>query len=326
MQTPGMLLITGLASGAIERATNFARMAEARGFRSFLVNEAASDALALTQHLASTTSRIHVGTALFNIYLRPPLLAALQALTIDAIAPGRLCLGLGTSHAMLNQAYGLPMEKPLTALRMYLNTMHGVFRGDHPGLGQLAALGLPVPRAERKLPIFLAGVSPKSIQLTGEIADGSIPVHYGPHMLHEVVDGIAAGARRAGRSLHEVTLAPIVHCCVCPDRGVALRSVKRHLAFYAQMPFYHRLFARHGFAQEAERSRAAAMKGDRAGAVAAVSERMAEECAIMGTPQECITQAEAFEKAGASYVIVYPMAIDGDADRGVHAALEAFAR
>src|SRR5215510_8905262 len=123
MQTPGMLLMTGLASGGIERATNYAKMAEERGFRNFLVTEAASDALALAQHLASATSRIHVGTAIFNIYLRPPLLAALQALTIDAIAPGRLVLGLGTSHALLNQAYGLPMEKPLTALRLYIDTM-----------------------------------------------------------------------------------------------------------------------------------------------------------------------------------------------------------
>lgn len=326
MQTPGMLLITGLAGGAIERATNFARMAEARGFRSFLVNEAASDALALTQHLASTTSRIQVGTAIFNIYLRPPLLAALQALTIDAIAPGRLFLGLGTSHAMLNQAYGLPMDKPLTALRMYINTMNSVFRGEHPGLAQMAAMGRPVPRAERKLPIFLAGVSPKSIQLTGEIADGGIPAQYGPHMLQEVVDGIAIGARRAGRSPQDVTLAPVVLCCVCADRGVALRSVRQQLAFYAQMPFYNRIFARHGFAQEAESIMAAAMKGDRDGAAAAVSERMVEECAIMGTPQECVKQAEAFEKAGASYVILSPMAIDGDADRGVRAALEAFAR
>ena len=326
MQTPGMLLFTGLADSAVERAVNYAQIAEARGFRNFLVTEAASDALALTQHLASVTSRIQVGTAIFNIYLHPPLLAALHALTIDTIAPGRLFLGLGTSHAMLNQAYGLPMDKPLTALRMYIDTMTSVFRGEHAGLAQMAAAGLSVPRAEQKIPISLAGVSPKSIQLTGEIADGSIPAQYGPHMLKEVVDGLAAGAQRAGRSPQEVTLAPIVHCCVCPDRGVALRSVQQQLAFYTQMPFYNRIFARHGFEQEAEKVMAAAMKGDRAGAAAAVSERMAEECAVMGSAQECLNQVEAFEKAGASYVILYPMAIDGDFDHGVRSALEAFAR
>jgi SpoU rRNA methylase family enzyme len=58
----------------------------------------------------------------------------------------------------------------------------------------------------------------------------------------------------------------------------------------------------------------------------AVSERMAEECAVMGTPQECHKKVEEFEKAGASYVILYPMATDGDFDRGVRAALDAFAQ
>src|SRR5215467_12254252 len=118
MQTPGMLLVTGLAGEAPQRAATYAKMAEERGFRNFLVTEAASDALALAQHLASVTSRIHVGTAIFNIYL--------HALTIDAIAPGRLFLGVGTSHAILNQAYGIPMDKPLTALRTYVATMTSV--------------------------------------------------------------------------------------------------------------------------------------------------------------------------------------------------------
>ncbi|MBI3798271.1 MAG: LLM class flavin-dependent oxidoreductase [Deltaproteobacteria bacterium] len=328
MQTPGMVVSGsfGLTPDAVQRTAACAKIAEERGFRNFLVTEAASDALALAQHIASVTSRIHVGTAIFNIYLRPPLLAALQALTIDAIAPGRLFLGVGTSHAILNQAYGIPMDKPLTALRTYVATMTSVFRGEHPGLAQMAAVGIPIPRAERKIPIFLGGVSPKSIQLAGEIADGIIPAQYGPHTLKEVVDGVAEGAQHAGRSLKDVGLIPLVHCCVCADRGVALRSVQQQLAFYASMPFYNRLFVRHGFDKEAERVMGAVMKGDRAGAAAAISERMAAECAIMGSPQECFKQVEAFEQAGAAYVLLYPMPIDGDSNRGVQAALDAFAQ
>ena len=328
MQIPGMVVSGSIGSTpeAVQQTASYAKMAEERGFRNCLVTEAASDALALTQHLASVTSRIHVGTAIFNIYLRPPLLAALHALTIDAVAPGRLFLGVGTSHAILNQAYGIPMDKPLTALRMYVATMTSVFRGEHPGLAQIAAAGLNVPRAERKIPIFLGGVSPKSIQLAGEIADGIIPAQYGPHTLKEVVDGLAEGVQHAGRSPKDVALIPLVHCCVCGDRGVALRSVQQQLAFYASLPFYNRLFVRHGFHNEAEQVMAAAMRGDRARAAAAVSERMAAEYAIMGSPQECVKQVEALEKAGAAYVLLYPMPINGDYDRGVQAALDAFAQ
>ena len=243
MQTPGLLVFgAGVSKDTVQRTVGYAKTAEARGFHSCLVTEAASDALSLAQHIASVTSRIQVGTAITNIFLRPPLLAAMQALTINAVAPGRLFLGLGTSHGPLNQAYGLPMDKPLTALRMYVHTLDRVFRGEHEGLAQMARMGMAVAKPETKIPIALAGVSPKSLQLTGEVADASIPTPYGAGMLKEVVDAIAVGAKKAGRSPQEVAINPIVHTLVCADRDAALRSAKQHLAFYASMPFYNRVF------------------------------------------------------------------------------------
>lgn len=325
MQTPGMLIFSSLASGAAERAVTYAQMAEARGLRNFLVTESLTDSLALAQHLATVTSRIQVGTGITNLYLRHPLIAALHTLTIDRIAPGRVLLGLGTSHVPTNRAYGISMEKPLTALREYLTTVASVFQGKYEGTAAAAARGLAVPRAERKIPVYVAGISPKSIALTGELADGSLPLNYAPHGLKEVVDGIALGAQRAGRSPADVTIALIMHCCVCPDRAVALRSVRRTLAFYGRMPFYNRLFVRQGFQKEAEGIAAAAAREDMAAVAEAVSEDMAEQIAALGTAQECQKKAEEFEKAGASYVILYPTAIDGDYDRGVRAVLEAFA-
>ena len=318
MQTPGMLILSSLAPGAVERAVTYAQMAEARGLRNFLVTESATDSLALAQHLASVTSRIQVGTGITNLYLRHPLLAALHVMTIDRLAPGRILLGLGTSHVPTNKAYGISMEKPLT-------TVAKVFRGEYEGLAQMAARGLAVPRAERKIPIYVAGISPKSIVLTGELADGSLPLNYAPHGLKEVVDGIAQGAQRAGRSPAEVKIALIMHCCVCPDRAVALRSVKRTLAFYGRMPFYNRLFARQGYQKEAAGITAGWTKGDMNAAAEAVSEQMAEQIAALGTAQECRKKIEEFEKAGASYVILYPTAIDGDYDKGVRAVLETVA-
>lgn len=324
MQTPGMLILSSLTPGAVERAVTYAQMADARGLRNFLVTESVTDSLALAQHLASVTARIQVGTGITNIYLRHPLLAALHVLTIDQLAPGRILLGLGTSHVPTNQAYGISMEKPLSTLREYISAVASVFRGEYAGLAQMAARGLGVPRAERKIPIYVAGISPKSIALTGELADGSLPLNYAPHGLKEVVDGIAQGAQRAGRSPAEVTIALIMHCCVCADRTVALRSVKRTLSFYGRMPFYNRLFVRQGFHKEAEGIAAAWAKGDANAAAEAVSDQMAEQIAAMGTAQECQRKVEEFEKAGASYVVLYPTAIDGDYDKGVRAVLEAF--
>lgn len=106
IKTPGLVFATGLEEGSIQRVRTFAPMAEARGFRNFLITEQVPDALALAQYAASVTKRIHIGTAVTNIYLRPALAVAFQALTIDRIAPRRLFLGLGTSHAII----GSPQE------------------------------------------------------------------------------------------------------------------------------------------------------------------------------------------------------------------------
>ena len=136
--------------------------------------------------------------------------------------------------------------------------------------------------------------------------------------------GIATGAQAAGRSPADVQIGLIMHCCVCEDKAVALRSVRQTLSFYGRMPYYNRLFVRQGFEKEAADIMAAAEKNDMAAAAEAVSEEMAEQVAALGTPQECQKKVEEFEQAGASYVILYPTAIDGDYEKGVHAVLDAF--
>lgn len=326
MQPPGLVLYNSLAPGSLEKTVTYARMAEERGFRNVLVSEAGSDALALAQQLANMTSRIQVGTCITNIYLRPSILAALHAMTIDRFAPERLLLGLGTSSEALNNLYGVVMEKPATVLRNYLTTVAGVFRGDHEQLSQMKAMGMAVPRAAHKIPIYVGSASSQCLRITGGLADGCFTSQCAPHGLKEVMDHLAQGAQRAGRSLTDIPLAPLVHCCVCADRGVALRAVRRTLASYGQRPLYNRFFARQGFVKEAEQIAAAAAKRDMAAAEAAVSETMAEQVAAMGTAQECQKKVEEFTNAGASYVVLFPMAIEGNYERGVKAALEAFGR
>jgi len=321
MQTPGILVMGRMGKEPLARLAEYAKKAEQIGLRSFLVTEGpATDSLAVSQYIASITSRIDVGTGITNIYTRHPSVMGAHAMTIDALAPGRLQLGLGTSHKPVNAAYGINMDKPLAALRDCVATIRKMFRGE-PLLNRP---GVTAAKAEGKIAVNIAGISPKSIELTGEIADGSLPLNYGPRGLKEVVDGIARGAQRAGRDPKEVSIALIMHCCVCPDHAVALRSVKGALANYGSLPFYNRLFVRQGFVKEAQAIMAAAAKGDMAGAAAAVSDQMAEEIAAMGTAQECRKKLEEFERAGASYVLLYPVPIEGSYDRGARAVLDAF--
>jgi alkanesulfonate monooxygenase SsuD/methylene tetrahydromethanopterin reductase-like flavin-dependent oxidoreductase (luciferase family) len=215
------------------------------------------------------------------------------------------------------------MEKPTATLRQYLTTLTAVLRGEHAGLQQLTAAGRAAPRAEHPIPVYVGGVGPA---VTGELADGSFVSQCAPQGLEEIRTGLARGAQRAGQQRAAMPIVPLVHCCVCADRAVALRSVRRVLASYGQIPLYNRFFARQGFVQEAEQLAAAAARGDQAGAEAAVSETMAEQVAALGTAQDCQKKVEELERAGAAYVMLLPTAIDGDYDRSVRAVLDAFAR
>ena len=324
MQTPTLVLTNSLAPGAVENLTTYARMAEERGFRSVFVSEAGSDALAVAQQLASVTSRIQVGTCITNVYLRPPLLAALHAMTIDRFAPGRLLLGLGTSSEALNKLYGIEMRKPAAVLRQYVQSLTSALRGEHETLSQMKKMGMIVPQAAHQVPVYIGTASQKCLEVTGELADGCFTSQCAPHGLQEVKEHLARGAQRTGRSVKDIPLAPLVHTCVSADRGVALRAVRRVIAAYGQRPLYNRFLMRQGFGKEAKQIATAAAKGDMTAAAAAVSEEMAEQVGAMGTPQQCVNKIEEFEKAGASYVVLFPMAIDGDYDRGVRSTLEAF--
>jgi alkanesulfonate monooxygenase SsuD/methylene tetrahydromethanopterin reductase-like flavin-dependent oxidoreductase (luciferase family) len=146
----------------LNRLSEYAKTAEQMGLRSFLVTETpATDALAAAQHIASITSRICVGTGIVNIYTRHPSLLAGHAIAIDALAPGRLLLGLGTSHKPVNDAYGINMNKPVTAMRDCVTALRKAFRGE-PIINRP---GFNPPKAEGKISIYIAGISPKSIEL-----------------------------------------------------------------------------------------------------------------------------------------------------------------
>lgn len=326
MQTPALVLTNSLGPGLVENLATYARMAEERGFRAVFVSEAGSDALAVAQHLASVTSRIQVGTCITNVYLRPPLLAALHAMTIDRFAPGRLLLGLGTSSEALNKLYGQEMAKPAATIRQYVQAVQSALRGEHETLSQMKKMGMVVPHAAHQIPVYVGTASQQCLEVTGELADGCFTSQCAPHGLQEVREHLSRGAQRAGRTARDIPLAPLLHCCVETDRGVALRAVRRVLAAYGQRPLYNRFLARQGFVKEAEGIAAAAKRGDMAAAAAAVSDDMVEQVAAMGTPQQCLKKVEAFEKAGASYMVLFPMTVDGDYDRNVRATLDAFAR
>src|SRR6266702_3755941 len=154
------------------------------------------DTLTLFAAAATQTTRIRLGTSIVPIYPRHPLVMAQQAATIDALAPGRLRLGVGTSHRhVMENVYGLSMPSPLAYLREYVEVMRqGLCDGRMDHQGRFFKVAAPIPRPAQ-IPLLISALGEHAFRLAGEIADGAIswvcPV---PYLLDKALPALRAGA------------------------------------------------------------------------------------------------------------------------------------
>ena len=158
--------------------SRFAAAAEAAGFDSVFIAEGHGDALALCHPLIAATSKVRVGTAIANAALRPPVLAAKTAAQLDQASDGRFLLGLGVANDVMNGRFGLTPFPPLGMVAEYVAVVRAVLAGDPTGFaGQQFRTGMvPLDSSpvRRDLPIYLAALGPRMLELAGRIADGVI--------------------------------------------------------------------------------------------------------------------------------------------------------
>jgi F420-dependent oxidoreductase-like protein len=205
------------------------------------------DTLTLFAVVATQTTRIRLGTSIVPIYPRHPLVMAQQAATIDALAPGRLRLGVGTSHRhVMENMYGLSMPSPLAYLREYVEVMRQALwegRVEHQGTFFKVAASIPRPA---QIPLLISALGEKAFSLAGEIADGAIswmcPV---PYLLDTALPALQAGAQAQHRPAPPlVAHIPVV---MSTDEAAVQAATKPRVSFYTKAPFYARMFAAAGF-------------------------------------------------------------------------------
>ena len=293
---------------SMDICSEIVQRAEERGFDSVWVGEAwGTETCTMVSALLARSQRIHIGTGIVSLYLRPPTLTAMQAATLDLIAPGRARLGLGVSTRNINTMHGIPWDFPLARTREYVALLRRLLAGErvtHEGqFYSPKGFQLSVP-APSQLPIYLAAVNPKMLQLAGEIADGIqlawIPAREVPHSIAE----IAKGAERAGRRLADINIGCYIHTMVTDDRERTFKQLRRVLVGYCQANTYIQGFRRFGYSDIIDEVHGYWKAGDRAQAEVAISEKMVEELYIFGTAEECHAQLETFTQAGVNLPVV----------------------
>jgi len=188
----------------------------------------------------------------------------MTALNMDRMTGGRFFLGLGTSgRLVIEDFHGEQFAKPLTRMREYIDIIRKAARGerlDHDGeFFHTKRFQLRFTPHRASLPIYIAALSPPSLRLTGELADGWLPIFLAPSRMAPAVVELKAGAEAAGRSLRDIAISPQVSIYVTDDVAAARDRERPHIAFYigGMGVFYHQYMHRIGFGADADRVREA---------------------------------------------------------------------
>ena len=245
--------------------------AERLGFDSVWAAEAyGSDAATVLAWLAAGTSKIKLGSAIFQMPGRSAAMTAMTAATIDELSGGRMVLGIGSSGPQVAEGWhGQRFARQLQRTREYVDVVRMALARDRVEYhGETIELPLPdgpgkalklmiAPKQER-IPIYLAAIGPKNTALAGEIADGWIPTFFSPEHVAELRALLQEGAARAGRSLDQFDMAPTVNAHVSDDIEAARNLMRPILALYIggmgsrKQNFYNQLVQRYGFETAAQ--------------------------------------------------------------------------
>jgi F420-dependent oxidoreductase-like protein len=304
-----------------------AREADRIGYSVVWAAEAyGSDAATVLTWIAAQTTQIDVGSAVFQIPGRTPANTAMTAATLDSLSGGRFRLGLGVSGPQVSEGWhGVRFTKPLQRTREYVSivrmalarqrvTFDGEFftlpLPDGPG----KALTLTVHPVREHIPLYLAAIGPKNLELAGEIADGWLAIFFSPEQAADSMAHIAAGRERAGLTLDGFDVVPSVPVAFGDDIEQCANTIRPYASLYIggmgskEMNFYNQLASRMGFEAEADDIQAKYMSKDYRGAAGAVPLGFIDLTSLIGPRERVRDRLAAYAEAGVTTLTVTPSA------------------
>jgi F420-dependent oxidoreductase-like protein len=325
--------------GAGNDADNLAlaREADTLGYSVCWAAEAyGSDVPTVLAWVAAQTARIDVGAAVMQIPARTPAMTAMTAATLDTLSGGRFRLGLGVSGPQVSEGWhGVRFDAPLGRTREYVEIVRMALRrekveyaGRHYTLplpdGPGKALRLTVHPVRERVPVYLAAVGPKNLELTGEIADGWLAIFFSPDHAAVSLDPLLAGRRAAGHGtpsrgtgadpLAGFDVVPTVPVSVGRDVAVAADALRGYTALYVggmgsrTQNFYNALVRRMGFEEAAERIQDLYLDRRPRDAAAAVPVDLIDATCLLGTRDRIRDRMQAYAAAGVTTLTVAPTA------------------
>jgi probable F420-dependent oxidoreductase len=333
MDRAGVTFASLMALGP-DLAVTTARSAADLGYTSFWTAETTGpEAFSVLAAAGAAAPGLDLGTGVLALQLRTPMVVAMAGATLQALHPDRdILLGIGISSPVVTERWhGVPYgDRPLDRVREYVTLLRLCLAGERVDFAgdfyRVKGFRLGVRLGERRPRIVVGALNPGMLRLAGELADGVLlnylPASHVPWSVARVQEGDPA--RAAVGAGDRCTVYAYVHAGVC-EREEGVELARRDLFSYAVVDSYARNFERAGFGDEVAEIRARFDAGDRAGAVAAVSDRMVDAIDVMGDADTVHATMRSYVDAGVDVPVLMPLPWGADrrasADATIRAAI-----
>ena len=299
-----------------------------------LVAEAYSyDAISQLGFLAAKTSRIELATGVVPIYIRTPTLLAMTAAGLDYVSDGRFRLGIGTSGPQVMEGFhGVPFDAPLGRTREVVDICRQVWRRERVKYdGKYYQIPLPADRGtglgkslqlinhpvRERIPITIAALGPKNVELTAEIAEGWQPVFFQPDKADDVWgDSLRAGFAKRDPDLGPLDIMVSAPLAIGDDVDDRLAWAKPQLALYIGgmgargKNFYHNLATSYGYGDVANHIQDLYLDGKKAEAIEAVPDELVRNVSLVGPHGFVKERLAAYAEAGVTTLLLQPLSGD----------------
>ena len=290
---------------SLETALQRVELAERLAYESvYITHIAGRDSVTTLMAYACRSERVRLGTGVMPIYSRTPVATAQSFATLDEYSGGRAVIGLGVSHRPAVEAwYGQAIDKPLREMREYVGIVRAILRDEDPPQGERfrSSFHFGGYAARADIPIYLAGLSPGMLRLSGEIADGVVLWLCTPHYIREVVvPSVTEGREKAGKPLEGFDIVAAVPSAVTSAPDEARARLRTELIPYFTLPFYRAMIERSGYGEDITNFDRAMQEGGPDTAVGAISERFLNDLGAIGSAEEAAASVQRYAESGAS--------------------------
>jgi F420-dependent oxidoreductase-like protein len=313
----------------------YARRLEDVGIQYLWTGEAYSaDSVSSMGFLAAVTKRAMIGSSILPLYTRTPTLLAMTSVGMDKVSGGRFILGLGASGPQVIEGFhGVPYDAPLARTREIIDICRSVWRRDRlnhqgakyqmplaegQGTGMGKALKIMDHPLRERIPIFVASLGPKNVEMTAELAEGWLPLHYWPERARELWGpSLDAGTLKRPAELGTLDIVAGGPLAIGNDVEPLREQARPMLALYfggmgaRGQNFYNEVLQRYGFEKEAHDIQESYLGGDRKRAAKLVPQELVDGMSLIGDSGFVKERIAAYREAGTTILNVQPIGPNG---------------